>query len=78
MIFVTELTVSQSSKIRYRRVVPFMFKEYRILVENVNRDNVFGKATRYGLDGLGFEHRWGRNFPHLSRPGLRRAQPAVK
>ena len=27
-------------------------------------------ATGYGLDGSGFEFRWGRDFPHLSRPVL--------
>jgi len=27
-------------------------------------------ATGYGLDGLGIESRWGRDFPHLSRPAL--------
>ena len=30
-----------------------------------------GIATAYGLDGLGIESRWGRDFPHLSRPALR-------
>ena len=27
-----------------------------------------GTATGYGLDSLGIESRWGRDFPHLSRP----------
>ena len=27
-------------------------------------------ATGYGLDGPGIESRWGRDFPHLSRPAL--------
>jgi len=27
-------------------------------------------ATSYGLDGPGIESRWGRGFPHLSRPSL--------
>jgi hypothetical protein len=31
---------------------------------------VVGIATAYGLDGLGIESRWGRDFPHLSRPAL--------
>ena len=30
--------------------------------------SVFGIATGYGLDGLGIESRWGRDFPHLSTP----------
>jgi hypothetical protein len=29
-----------------------------------------GIVTDYGLDGLGIESRWGRDFPHLSRPAL--------
>ena len=29
-----------------------------------------GIATGYGLDGSGIESRWGRDFPHLSRPAL--------
>jgi len=29
-----------------------------------------GIATGYGLDGPGIESRWGREFPHLSRPAL--------
>ena len=27
-----------------------------------------GIATGYGMDGPGIESRWGRDFPHLSRP----------
>jgi hypothetical protein len=29
-----------------------------------------GIATGYGMDGPGIESRWGRDFPHLSRPAL--------
>ena len=29
-----------------------------------------GIVTGYGLDGPGIESRWGRDFPHLSRPAL--------
>ena len=39
--------------------------------------SVVGIATAYGLDGPGIESRWGRDFPHLSRPGLRPTQPPV-
>jgi hypothetical protein len=33
--------------------------------------SVVGTATAYGLDGPGIESRWGRDFPHLSKPALR-------
>ena len=35
-------------------------------------------VTAYGLDGPGIETRWGRDFPHLSRPTLRPTQPPVE
>ena len=36
----------------------------------VGRDSSVGIATRYGLECPGIETRWGRNFPHQSRPAL--------
>ena len=35
-------------------------------------------ATGYGLDGLGFESWWGRDFLHLSRLALGPTQPPVQ
>jgi len=35
-------------------------------------------VTGYGLDGPGIESRWGRDFPHLSRPSLGSTQPPVQ
>jgi hypothetical protein len=40
--------------------------------------SVVGIAAGYGLDGPGIESRWGRDFPHLSRPALKPTQPPVQ
>jgi len=40
--------------------------------------NVVGIATGYGLDGLGIESQWGRDFPHLSRQALGPTQSPVQ
>jgi hypothetical protein len=40
--------------------------------------SVVGIATVHGLDGLGIESRWGRDFPHQSRPALEPTQPTVQ
>jgi hypothetical protein len=41
-----------------------------IFIIIVGRDSSVGMATRYVLDGLGIECRWGRDFPHPSRQTL--------
>jgi len=41
-------------------------------------DSSVGIATGYGLDGPGIESRWGRDFPHISRPVLGPTQPPVQ
>jgi len=40
--------------------------------------SVVGIATAYGLDGLGIESQWGRDFLHQSRLALRPTQPPVQ
>ena len=45
--------------------------KYVILIAFPSRlRSVVGIATGYGVDGPGIECRWGRDFPHLSRPAL--------
>jgi hypothetical protein len=44
----------------------------------VGRNTSFGIATRYGLDGTVIESRWGRDFPHPSRPALGPTQTPIQ
>ena len=39
-------------------------------IHHAGRDSSVGIAIRYGLDGPWIESRWGRDFPHSSRPAL--------
>ena len=50
-------------------------KTYICVYNMVGRGSVVGIATRYGP---GIESRWGRDFPHLSRPALAPTQPPVQ
>jgi hypothetical protein len=47
-------------------------------IVTVEQDSVVGIAIRYGLDGPGIESRYGRDFPHASRPALEPTQPPIK
>ena len=49
-----------------------------LINKNSGPVSVVGIATGYGLDGPGIESRWGRDFPHLSRPALGLTQPPVQ
>jgi hypothetical protein len=40
--------------------------------------SVVGIATSYGLNRPGIESRWGRDFPHLSKPALGPTQVTVQ
>jgi len=44
----------------------------------MGRDSSVGIATRYGLAGPGIESRWGRDFPHTSRPVLGPTRPTIE
>ena len=45
---------------------------------SVARDSSVVIATPYGLDGLGIESWWRRDFPHTSRPALGPSQPPMQ
>jgi len=45
--------------------------------DGLGRDSSVGIVTRYKLDGPGIESRWGRGFPHPSRPTLEPTQPPI-
>ena len=42
------------------------------------QDSIAGIVIHHELDSLGIESRWGRDFPHLSRPAVRPTQPAIQ
>jgi hypothetical protein len=44
----------------------------------VDQDSSDSTATRYGLDGLGIESCWERDFPHPSSRALGPTQPPVQ
>jgi hypothetical protein len=44
----------------------------------MDRDSSVVIPTRFGLDGPMIESRWGRNFPHPSRPALGPTQSPVQ
>jgi hypothetical protein len=46
--------------------------------KNVGRDSPVDIATSYQLNGSGIESRWGRDFPHPSRPTLGPTQPPIE
>ena len=59
--------------------------KYLLFLSDFNESNFLGGpgssvgiATGYGLDGPGIESRWGRNFPHLSRPALGLTEPPLQ
>jgi hypothetical protein len=42
------------------------------------RDSSVGITTRYGLDGLRFESRWRRVYPHLPGQSVEPTQPPIQ
>ena len=70
------------SWVLHELIFPQLLKEYSVLYVNLpfilGRHSSVCIATRYGLDGPGIESRWGREFPHPSRPALGPTQPPVQ
>jgi hypothetical protein len=54
------------------------WKFYPVFSVHKGRDSSVCIATGYGLHGPGIESRWGRDFPHTSRPALGPTQPPVQ
>ena len=54
------------------------FHNFCVISCSCGPGRVVGIATGYGLDGPGIESRWGRDFPHLSRPALVPTPSAVQ
>ena len=69
---VTDISAEPSAFLRVKHLNTL------VLLDPVGRDSSVGIATRYGLDGPGVESRWGRDFPHPSRPALGPTQPPVQ
>jgi len=55
-----------------------MISLFRHIQSIMGRDNSVSIATRYELDDSGIESRWGRDFPHPSRPALGSTQPPIQ
>ena len=56
----------------------YLFNNFQCRCDTVGRDSSVGITTGNGLDSPGIESRWGRDFPHLSRPAVGHTQPPVK
>ena len=79
MLWIKSYTIKKSFKIMK------VFQKMHWVHTNISRstvtrgpDSSVDIATGYGLDGPRIESRWGRDFPHVSRPALGFTQPPVQ
>ena len=72
------VTDSQIIVARRRSYFSQLLNVHTVNVVRHTADSEVGTATRYGLDGPGVESRWGRDFPHPSRPTLVPTQPPIE
>jgi hypothetical protein len=69
---VYELTINRYSSVTHSHIF------YSGMAICCGPGSSVGIATGYGMGGQGIESRWGRDFPHLSRPALGSTQPSVQ
>ena len=65
LFFLPSIVLSLSSFLSF-----LVFNYYSCSNPCCGSGSVAGIATGYGLDGLGIESLWERDFMHLSRPAL--------
>jgi len=56
----------------------FILTEEKPKTVPCSRDSSVGTATSYRMDGPGIVSRWGRDFPHRSRPALGPTQSPIQ
>jgi len=63
-------SISQNQINPVRTLPQLIHIHINITINCVGRDSAGSIAFHHGLDGPGIESRWGRDFPHPSRPAM--------